>query len=136
LNSPSWDDVEEKVRDQVGQLGTIYSGSLHEAEVVDHWAANEPVRLIDFGVVSTSDGQIEVVAKVTMTVEFEVQYEDTDYATYDHEDDTYIGAERATQTFEEEVTIGLFITITNDKIVDVEISTRDLHLEEPYENYK
>lgn len=67
-----------------------------------------------------------------------VQYFDTTYATYDHEDDAYIGGDTEVATFEHEVMINVFIVIDaeDDRIIDVEILTRDLHLEEPYEDYK
>jgi hypothetical protein len=138
LESSAWDTVEERIREQIGPMGTVYVGSLHDGEIIDHSEGDGSVELADFHVVSISAGQIEVVAKVKIPVKFDVQYFDTTFATYDHEDNAYIGGDTETATFEQEVIINVFIVIDakDDGIIDVEILTRDLHLEEPYEDYK
>jgi hypothetical protein len=79
-----------------------------------------------------------VVAKVKAPVSFDVQYLDTTSAWYDSEDQEYIGGETETATFEKDVTISLLVVIdtADDEVTDVDILTRDLHLEEPYEDFK
>jgi hypothetical protein len=95
------------VRDQIGQLGTVYTGSLHDGEVVDHEAGNGAVELVDFDVISASDEQIELVAKAKAPVAFDVQYLDTSSAAWDSEDKEYIGGETETETFEQDVMLSL-----------------------------
>lgn len=138
LESESWDVVDERIRDRIGQLGTVYTGSLQDGEVVDHSSGNGPIELVDFHVVSVAEDQIEVVVKARVPISFDVQYLDTDTAFYDSEEKEYIGGESETETFEVEKEINVFVVIDaqNDEIVEVDMLTRDLHLEEPYEDYK
>ncbi len=138
LESPAWDNVEDTVRSQIGQLGTIYAGSLHDGEVVDHEVGNGPVELVDFDVISASDEKIELVAKVEVPVAFDVQYLDTSSAWWDSEEKDYYGGEKATETFEQDVTLSLLIVIDleDETIAEVNILTRDIHLEEPFEDFK
>jgi hypothetical protein len=74
---------------------------------------------------------------VKVPVGFEVQYLDTSHAMYDKEDDTYIGADTESATFDQEVTINVFIVIDaeDEELTEVEILTRDLYLEEVGEDY-
>ena len=138
LESSAWDHVEETVRDQIGQLGTIYAGGLDDGEVVDHEAGNGPVELVDFDVISASDEQIELVAKAKVPVAFDAQYLDTSSASWDSEEKQYFGGETATETFEQDVMLSLLVIVDpeNKKITEVNILTRDIHLEEPFEDYK
>ena len=58
--------------EQLGHLGTVYTGDLHDGEVIYHEAGDGPVELIEFDVISASDDQIEVVAKVRAPIAFDV----------------------------------------------------------------
>jgi hypothetical protein len=138
FDSSGWDDVDARVREQIARLGTIYSGNLYDGEVVYHAPGNGAIELIDFNVISVSNEGIEVVAKVKVPVSFDVQYLDTTSASYDSEDQAYIGGEIETVTFEEDVTISVLVIIdpVGDDVTDVDILTRDLHLKEPYEDFK
>src|SRR5262249_13794851 len=73
FGSSAWNIVEESVREQLKHLGTLYTGDLHEGEVIHHEAGDGPVKLIGFDVISASDDQIEVVAKVKVPIVFDVQ---------------------------------------------------------------
>jgi hypothetical protein len=138
LESKAWDTVEEHVRGRIGQLGTVYTGSLHDGEVVDHEPGDRSVELIDFDIISASDDQIELVAKVKAPVSFDVQYLDTSSAWWDSEEKEYFGGETETETFEQEVVLSLLVVIDSEdkSISDVDILTRDIHLQEPYEDFK
>ena len=136
--SSAWDAVEESVRDQIARLGTVYTGDLQDGEVVYHEVGNGPVELIDYDVISASNEKIEVVTKVRAPVAFDVQYLDTSSASWDSEDKEYIGGETETETLELEVTLSLLVVVDpEDKsISEVDLLTRDVHVQEPYENYK
>jgi len=137
FDSAAWNKIDERVRDQIGQLGTVYTGSLHDGEVIDHEPGDAIIELIDFNVISASEDQIEVVAKVRVPVKFDVQYLDTDSAWWDSEEKEFIGGDSEVATYDAEVVISLLVIIdANDEIIDVDILTRDLRLEEPYEDYK
>lgn len=137
LESKTWSDVEDRIREEIPGLGTVYSGSLNDGEIIDHWSGNGSMELADFHVISVSNESIEVVVKLKVPIGFELQYEDLTYAIHDSEDDTYYGGETETIKLEVEVTISAFVVIdaANNEITDVDILTRDLHLEEPYEDY-
>lgn len=138
LKSSAWEVVEERVRDQAGNLGTVYTGSLQSGEIIDHQIGNDAIDLIDFDIISTSDGQIEVVAKVIAPIDFEVQYLDTSTASWDSEDHEYIGGEREIEDFDKKVTLSLLLTIDPQgrTVEDADILTREIYLEEPYEDFK
>jgi hypothetical protein len=129
----TWDRIATRVRGQIGNLGTIYSGNLMDGEIVDHSPGSGKIELLDFHVISISSEQIEAVLKLKAPIEFELQYLDTTYATYDNEDDTYIGAETASMTFETEAIINAFVVIdaSKHKVTEVDVLARDIHVEEP-----
>ena len=138
FGSSAWDNVEEEVREQLGHLGTVYTGDLHDGEVIHHEAGNGPVELIEFNVISASDGEIEVVAKVKVPIVFEVQYLDTSSAWWDSEDKEFIGGEKEVQTLELEMTLSVLIIIDprDESITEVDLLTRDVYVQEPYETFK
>jgi hypothetical protein len=138
LNSTSWDVIEEQIRESIDQLGTVYTGSLQDGEVVEHSSGNDAIKLVEFHVVSVAEDQIEVVAKARVPISFDVQYLDTSTASYDSEDKEYIGGESEIESFDVEKGINVFVVIDpqDDQITDVDILTRDLFLEEPYDNFK
>lgn len=138
FGSSAWDTVEESVREQLGHLGTVYTGDLHDGEVIHHEAGDGPVELIEFDVISASDDQIEVVAKVKAPIAFDVQYLDTWSAWWDSEDKEFIGGERDVETLELEMTLSVLIIIDpqDESITEVNLLTRDVHVQEPYEDFK
>lgn len=129
--------MEESVREQLGHLGTVYTGDLHDGEVIHHEAGDGPVELIEFDVISASDDQIEVVAKVKAPIAFDVQYLDTSSAWWDSEDN-FIGGERDVETLELEMTLSVLIIIDpqDESITEVNLLTRDVHVQEPYQDFK
>jgi hypothetical protein len=136
--SSAWDTVEENVRDQLQHLGTPYTGDLHDGEVIDHEAGDGPVELITFDIISASNDQIEVVAKVKAPITFDVQYLDTSSAWWDSEVNEYIGGDTEVETLELDMTLSVLINIDpQDKtIAEVDLLTRDVHVQEPFENFK
>jgi hypothetical protein len=138
FGSSAWDTVEEGVREQLGHLGTVYTGDLHDGEVIHHEAGNGPVELIEFNVISASDEEIEVVAKVQVPIDFEVQYLDTSSAWWDSEDKEFIGGEKEVQALELEMTLSVLIIIDpqDESITEVDLLTRDVYVQEPYETFK
>lgn len=138
LGSSAWDTVEEGVREQLGHLGTVYTGDLHDGEVIDHEAGDGPIELIEFDVISASDDQIEVVAKVKVPIRFDVQYLDTSSAWWDSEDKEFIGGEKEVETLELQMTLSVLIIIDpqDQSITEVDLLTRDVHVQEPYKDFK
>lgn len=133
-----WSTVEEGVRDQIGNLGTVYTGDLDDGEVVEHEVADGQMQLAYCDVISVSDEQIVVVAKVEVPVTYEVQYLDTNTGWWDSEDKEFVGSDKAVQTIEMETTLSLLIAIEpkEGEITEVDILTRDVHIQEAYEDYK
>jgi hypothetical protein len=138
FDSSAWDTVEEAVRDQLGHLGTVYTGNLHDGEVIHHEAGNDPVEPTEFKVISASGEEIEVVAKVRAPITFEVQYLDTSSAWWDSEDKEYIGGDKEVETLELKLILSVLITIDpeDDSITEVDLLTRDVYVQEPYDNFK
>jgi hypothetical protein len=138
FDSSAWETVEESVREQLVHLGTTYSGDLHDGEVIDHEPGNGPVELMEFNVISASDEEIEVVAKAKAAIVFEVQYLDTSSAWWDSEDKEFIGGDKEVQKFEVEMTLSVLIIIDpqEENIVEVDLLTRHVYVQEPYENFK
>jgi PIN domain len=138
FNSSAWDTVEEQVREELGDLGTVYTGDLHDGEVIYHQAGDGPVELVKFDVISASDDQIEVVAKVKAPIVFDVQYLDTTSAWWDSEDKEFIGGEKEVQKLDLEMTLSVLIIIDPQAkmIEQVDMLTRDVNVREPYEDFK
>lgn len=138
LSSQAWDTVEESVRDQLGDLGTVYTGDLHDGEVIHHESGDGAIELVEFDVISSSDDQIEVVAKVKAPISFEVQYLDTSSAWWDSEDKEFIGGEKEVETLDLEMTLSVLITIDpeDQSVIEVDLLTRDIYVQEPYEDFK
>lgn len=138
FNSPAWHTVEESIRDQLGHLGTVYTGDLHDGEVIHHEAGDGAIELTEFDVISASDDQIEVVAKVKTPIAFDVQYLDTSSAWWDSEDKEFIGGEKELETLDLETTLSVLITIDpeDQSIAEVDLLTRDVYVQEPYEDFK
>jgi hypothetical protein len=138
FKSSAWDTVGDSVREQLRHLGTVYTGGLHDGEVIDHEAGDGPVELVKFDVISVADDQIAVVAKVRAPITFDVQYLDTSSASWDSEDEEFIGGETEVERLELEMTLSALIIINqqDESITEVEMLTRDVYVEEPYEDYK
>ena len=138
FDSSAWDTVDESIRERLGHLGTPYTGDLHDGEVIHHEAGDGSVELIEFKVISASDAEIEVVAKVKAPIVFEVQYLDTSSAWWDSEDNEYIGGEKEIETLELEMTLSVLIIIDphDESITEVDLLTRDVYVQEPYETFK
>jgi len=138
FDSLAWDTVDESVREQLGHLGTPYTGDLYDGDVIRHEAGDGPIELIEFKVILASDEKIEVVAKVKAPIVFEVQYLDTSSAWWDSEDKEFIGGEKEVRTLELQVTLTVLIIIDsqNEIITEVDLLTRDVHVQEPYETFK
>jgi hypothetical protein len=134
LGSSSWNDVDKRVRAQIGQLGSVYSGDLYDGEVLHHELTNAAIELIDFKVISVSHKQIEVVAKVKVPVSFDVKYLDVDPAWYDDEAPEYVGEEPRRATFRRGAVIMILALIdaVDEHVIEVDILTRELRLEESY----
>ena len=138
LGSSTWDSIEESVRGQLGNLGTVYTGDLHDGEVIEHEARDGPVELIRFDVISASADQIEVVAKVKVPMAFEVQFLDTTSAAWNSEDKEFIGGEKEVGTLELDMILSVLILIDpeDQSISEVDLLTRDVYVQEPYEDFK
>jgi PIN domain len=138
FKSDAWDTVEEGVRDQLGNLGTMYTGDLHDGEVIHHEAGNEPVELVDYDIISAEDDRIEVVAKVKAPITFDVQYLDTSSAWWDSEDKQFIGGDKEVETLELEMSLSVLIVIDpqDGTISEVDLLTRNVRVQEPYETFK
>ena len=69
---------------------------------------------------------------------FEVQYLDTSSAWWDSEDNEYIGGEKEIETLELEMTLSVLIIIDphDESITEVDLLTRDVYVQEPYETFK
>jgi hypothetical protein len=95
-------------------------------------------RLDRLNVISASDEEIEVVAKVKVPIDFEVQYLDTSSAWWDSEDKEFIGGEKEVQALELEMTLSVLIIIDpqDESITEVDLLTRDVYVQEPYETFK
>jgi PIN domain len=138
FESEAWDTVEESVRDQLGNLGTVYTGDLHDGEVIHHEARSEPVELVDYDIISAEDDRIEVIARVKAPIAFDVQYLDTSSAWWDSEEKEFIGGDKEVETLELEMSLSVLIVIDpqNKSISEIDLLTRDVRVQEPYETFK
>lgn len=71
-------------------------------------------------------------------ISFEVQYLDTSSAWWTLEDKEFIGGEKEVETLDLEMTLSVLITIDpeDQSVIEVDLLTRDIYVQEPYEDFK
>ena len=135
------DQFKEKIRhyveEHIGWLGLIYSGDLPEGEILEAVVAGEP-EIQKISVISASRDVVGVMVSITVPLEVTVQYEDRSHALYDKEDDRWHLTEQETMEFEDEPLVRMYIEFERPDmtVAEMNLTTTDLHLSEPYENYK
>jgi len=72
IDSEAWERVLESLYDEVWLLGAVYTGDLHDAEIIEHSIGDDLIELVDFKVISVADGEIQVVAKVRVPITLHV----------------------------------------------------------------
>ena len=136
-NTETSSALQKSIEDQLKDLVIIYDGELLDGEIIEQNAGEGPIELEGFHVLLASPEQTDVLAKVTVPVIVQVQYQDISEAIYDKEDDEYFGAETAAMEIEQTITISVFLSIDNEsrEISDVEIVTKEVRVSEPDELY-
>jgi PIN domain len=131
------ENIHKYIEEHIGWLGLIYSGDLAEGEILEAVVAREP-EIQKISVISASRDTIGVILSVTAPLEVTVEYEDRSGAMYDKEDDRWYLTEQEVMEFEDEPLIRMYIEFKrpNLTVSEMDILTTDLHLSEPYENYK
>lgn len=125
------DQLEEKLQEGIGWLGTVYAGDLPEGEAGDIRVTGTP-EIERVSVLSASAGRIGVLLAVKMPVTVEVTYADLSKASYDKEDDIWLGAETAFTEIDAMPIVRMFVEIdpSDDSIRKIEFITTDVEVAE------
>lgn len=111
LNAPEFDyRFEQVIEAQVENLILIYEGDLPEGEVTGATFGGV-ISSFDFNIVSRTNGRLGLLVNADVEVEVAIAYEDRDLAMFDREDDVWIGAEWATTSVIDNVTVELYIEL-------------------------
>jgi hypothetical protein len=131
------DQLEEQLHDKVPWLGTVYTGDLPDGDVHEIEVIGTP-KIERISVLSSSPKSIAVLLAARVPVRVGFSYEDRTHASYDREDDVYIGATNEESDFEDAPLIRMVVEIdpSDSSIRDIDFVTRDVQVSEPNENYK
>jgi hypothetical protein len=131
------EELREFISERIGWVGLVYSGDLAEGEVLEAVVLGPP-EIQRFSVISASSETVGVILSARIPLEVTVEYEDRSSASYDKEDDKWYFAENETTEFEDDPLIKIFVSFprADMSVREVEIITKDIHVSEPYDNYK
>jgi hypothetical protein len=129
--------VREYIEEHIGWLGQIYSGDLPEGEILEVVVTGDP-EIHKLSVISASQDVVGVMLSMNVPLEVTVEYEDRSHAIYDREDDRWYLSEQETMEFEDAPIVRMYVEfeLPNMTIAEMNLTTTDTHLSEPYENYK
>ena len=129
--------LETFVSDNIGLIVFIYAGDLTDGEI-DDVSTSDEIHTCDFSLLSFSDDKLEIMVDLIVPINAEIYFDDYSSASYDNEDGIYFGVESGKTTIEDSPVIRVFLTINpkNDEIVNLELVTQELHISEPYNDYK
>lgn len=130
LEQPEFEDQFAAAIDRcIDELVVIYLGDLAEGEASDPARASDP-RITDWTVISAFDKAYGLIVEFDVDLLVQVHYEDRSMASYDKEDDTYLGAEPAdTEVEEDEVSLRMFIQVHEDySVTRCEMLTSEVYI--------
>lgn len=134
----SFDDALKRLlTDRLGEVALYYNGDWPVGEIVKSDMSGNP-EILDFFVIGANENVVSALIKLEVPVEIEVVFENRSHATYDKEDDLYVGADESAGEFEYDLVLRLFATFDSatGEVEDIEIVTKEAGVSEPYETYK
>lgn len=133
LNHPAFDSTFERLMQaQMNEATYVYTGELAEGEAYEgELVAIEEVG--DWSVVGLSDKRASLILDARVRVRVKVQYEDRDTASYDREDDRWVGAEDAAIEVEDEVEVKVLVEIdrASGEVVGGKVLTSEINISGP-----
>jgi hypothetical protein len=132
------DTLQKEIEGKIDELIPVYvGGDLADGEVSGH-ELNGEIEIDDYKVLAASDQDISVLLRVTVPLKVTIDYEDLSSATYDKEDDMYLGGEAAEAEIEEEPVIRVFARLTRKPagVSSVQLMTSEFDVNDTYEDYK
>lgn len=137
LDDPGFaDQLNDAIDRSIGDLEVIYVGQLYDGEASDPQRAGDP-RITKWTVISAFDKRYGVIIECELELLVQVGYEDLSMASYDNEDDVYIGGEAVTDEVEEEVSLRFFVNVDETGAVRrAEILTPEVTIYGPHDTYK
>jgi hypothetical protein len=127
------EELEGKLREGIGWLGTVYTGDLPEGEAGDIEVAGAP-EIERVAVLSASADKIGLLLTARVPISVEVTYADLSAAYYDKEEDTWIGADTTFTEIDAAPLVRMFAEVnpSDDSIRSIDFITSDIEVaEEP-----
>jgi hypothetical protein len=137
LNTPNFDtSFALLLKEQIKDAAFIYTGDLPEGEAFEGELLNIE-SIDDWTLVGRSKKRISLILSTRINVSVEVQYEDRTSASYDREDDIWIGGESAAMELEDEVSVEALVEIdcNSGETVRCQLLVNDICISGPYEDY-
>lgn len=111
LGAPDFDDrLERAIYSHVDELIVDYAGDLPEGEVSDV-GFEGVIQFLDYRIVAKTRTRLSLLMNIDTEINASVTYEDRHLATYDREDDQWIGAEWETTEVRDSITLEMFVEI-------------------------
>jgi hypothetical protein len=132
-----FDEVQEYIQEHIGWLGTIYSGDYTEGEILDIEVSGD-AEVWKYSIISAHKDTVGAIFSLGVPLDVTFQFIDEGASWYDRESGEWGYYEKKVGSFEDTEVIRVYIEFNreNMSIVNMNILTSDLHLSEPYENYK
>ncbi len=130
LAQPAFDpSFTELLTRQLPEATFVYNGDLADGEAYGGKLLGI-VQVGNWSVVSLTGQRVSVILQVTADVQVEVQYEDRDNASYDHEDDRYYNTEIGSVDVEDEAEIEVFVEIdrASGQVFDGKVMTSEIDI--------
>ena len=137
LNAPAFDASFERLMEaQVKNVAFVYAGDLAEGEAYEG-ELTKIEQVGDWSIVGLSDRRVILILDAIIKVSVEIQYEDRDSASYDREDDVWIGAEDAAMQVEDEVEVEVLVEIdrVSGEVRGGELLTSEIAVSGPCDEY-
>lgn len=130
LNAPEFDyHFEQAIGDHMDELILVYRGDLPNGETtgVDF---GRVIQFVNYRIVSRTTTRIGLLANTDVEINVDVAFENHRYATYDKEDDVWIGGEWDSTVVGAEITLELYIEmeIATGEIVSSELIRNEYHV--------
>ena len=128
------EQLAEKLREGIGWLGIVYSGDLPEGEASNIEVIGPP-EIERVSVLSASADRIGLLLTVTVPVTVELTYSDLSRASYDKEDDIWIGEETAFTEIDAAPLVRMFVELdpSDNSIRKIDFITTDIEVAEEHD---
>lgn len=130
LNAPEFDDrFQQTIEAHLEELMLIYSGDLPEGETTGV-AFGGVIRFISYQIVSRTRHRVGLLVNADVELDVDVAFENRRFASYDREDDSWIGGEWDAAIIQSDIALELYLEmdVATGEIVTSELIRNEYHI--------